>query len=662
MNASALRARFRLAGLAGAAGLLVWVSGGTPPAWARGAPPPQLREELARAGIFFRADAPAVLRNSGDPYLPIDLDIINGVEQAASSLLSQYFKRQPLKLDGVNLFVKPAGQSYTFAQEPLRLGESGPAGPGFDFRTEHQPLAVATRMRKTLEVPVEKIEAYLKQHYPGGPIDGAWDLRVVFQLEDYPPQDFYLRVLPHAPPLPDLPHWYRGDLHYHSAFTDNAAERGAPLDVTKQVGLHAGLNWIALADHSTDLTPERYAEESRQVARYRDGRFLFIRGEEVTVSANQDTTFSTLHLVALPSPEDPDKGFPGPGAGPDAVIVTGSGAPSSAPMPLRDALGRIAAAGGFAYAAHPFDPISPVVRGGAWDLDLDFLAADRHQLQPGLVGLEPWNRATRATADDARDPLCLRAGADPAACFQPDPAANQYARLEKAIDAGWRPLLQKTLQLSKDSAAAPAFRVFLAAGSDAHGDFNYEATMDVVDFVRRPSRVLSGYAEDNALGKVSTVVDCPAGMGARGEGVLMALREGRSVVTNGPLLVAGFDRNSNGALDDPEDVTLGQVISSPVQSLPPFELEWVTSDEFGPFVSLRVMVGSRSGESQPEEVSIPSSKALASDGLFPVDLRPLLKGQSGAWRYVRLEGRTRNRAGEEFRCYTNPVWLRLTPE
>ncbi len=662
MNVSARRTQLRTARLALGATLVV-ASGCVSAAWAQANTRSQLRDELSRAGVFFRADAPAVSRNRDDPYLPVALEVINGVEQIAGSILAQVLKRDPLKLEGVNLYFKPSGPGRQFVTEPLHLSKS--AQFSFDFRTGLQPLVIPSRMKKTLEVPLEAINDYLKGHYSGGPFQGAIDLRVAFQLSGFPEQNFYLRVLPQAPPLPEIPHWYRGDLHCHSAFTDNPAERGAPLNVTKQAAVDAGLSWVVLTDHSTDLSPERYAEELREAAKYRDGKFLFIRGEEVTVASNKETTLSTLHLLALPSPTNPDKGFPDPSsssAGSNAAILTGTGAPGSPPIPLKEALGRIAGADGLAYAAHPFDPISPVMRGGAWDLDLDFLAPGGHSLQSALVGLEPWNRATTATADDARDPFCLHTSADPTACFQPDPDANQYTRLEKGIDLGWRPLLQKSLQSTEDSAQAPAFKVFLAAGSDAHGDFNYEATMDVVDFVQRPSRMLSGYAENNALGRVSTVVHCPAGMGERGENVLAALAAGRSVASNGPLLIAGFDRNSNGTLDDPEDVTLGQDLLSSLESLPALQLDWTSSSEFGPFTSLRILVGSRNGEAKAEEIPIPSSKALTSGGLFPVDLRPLLKDQAGAWRYIRLEGRTRNQAGEEFRCYTNPVWLKVIPQ
>src|ERR1019366_9643365 len=141
-----------------------------------------------------------------------------------------------------------------------------------------------------------------------------------------------------------------------------------------------------------------------------------------------------------------------------------------------------------------------------------FMAPGGTQLDAGLVGLESWNRASLLTADDMRDPYCVRHHENMSACFQPDPGADHYARLELGIKQGWQPLLQHGLGPRSDGVDAPLFKTFLAAGSDAHGDLNYEATMDVVDFLGKPSRGLNGYAEDNALGRISTVVYAPAGI------------------------------------------------------------------------------------------------------------------------------------------------------
>ena len=84
-------------------------------------------------------------------------------------------------------------------------------------------------------------------------------------------------------------------------------------------------------------------------------------------------------------------------------------------------------------------------------------------------------------------------------------------------------------------------------------------------------------------------------MGPRGENVLRALRDGRTVGSNGPILIAGFDRNANGSLDDPEDVGIGQEISCPLKSLPPLQLRWVSSEEFGPLQSIQLIVGTERG-------------------------------------------------------------------
>lgn len=622
----------------------------------------QLKEKLSKTGVFFRADAPRSLRDPSDVNLPIFVEIINGVEQEAhttGSGISNYVKRGPLKLQGVNVFVKPTGLRHQFTTEPLLLGTSTEFS--FDARTGGQPLVIQDRFKQTLEIPREAVQSFLASHFLGGPF-ASLDLWVSMRVVDWPDQNFYLRVKLNAPPLPQIPNWYRGDIHYHSGYTDNPAERGYPLDVTKQAAIQAGMQWLLLTDHSTDLSPDRYKEALEDVKKLRDEKLMLIRGEEVTVASGKDAVLTTVHMVAAPSPDDPDKGFPEINSADNNVIVTGDGSVSYPATPLKDALARIAAAGGFAYAAHPFDPISPVMRGGSWDLVADFLAPGGKQLQAGLVGLEPWNRATLATADDLRDPFCVRQHEEASACFQPDKEANQYIRLEQGIKGGWQPLLQRGLGTQGDGTDSPLFKTFLAAGSDAHGDLNYEASMDVTDFLGKPSRSINGYAEDNALGRISTVVYAPAGLGPRGENVLRALREGRTVGSNGPILIAGFDRNANGSLDDPDDVGIGQEISCPLKSLPALQLRWASSEEFGPLRSIELIVGTSTGELPPVEVPVPSAHALASESLIPIDLHPILKEGSPDWRYIRLVASTRNSANEEFRCYTNPIWIRATGE
>ena len=619
---------------------------------------PAVGQRIARTGVFFRADAPAVLRNNSDPSLPIVIQIINGVEKTGLSevaRLARNISRDPVFFEGVRVYAKPNGASRRFADSPIVL--NGDSDFTYDARRGGKPFSIVDRMDRVIEIPREAIRRYLSEHFIGGHVDDV-NLRVEMVADGWPSQDFYLRVKFSAPDLPEIKGWYRGDIHYHSAFTDNPAERGYPLGVTKQAALAAGLRWVLLSDHSTDLDGKTFSEEQQDAARYRDGRFVFITGEEVSATSGTADSPVTLHVLALPSPENPDKGFPDPSNQNRTVIESSDGSVASPALPLPQVLLRIAAAGGFAYAAHPDDPISPLLRGGSWNLETDFLAPGGKTLLAPLVGLEPWNRATTATAENTRDPFCIRAGAPPETCFRLEKEIGQYERLEKAVRLTWLPLLQKSLESSSSSSDAPAFKPYLAAGSDAHGDLNYESTMDVVDFLSGSLSRLAGYAEDNALGKVTTVVRCPHGMGGKGENVLRALREGESVLSNGPLVVAGFDRDQDGSLDGAQDAVVGQETVLPPGQVPPLMLEWVSNNEFGPFTSIKLIVGTRQGEEPAIRIEVPAMKSLASSGLFPLDLRGALKGLNTDWDYLRLEARTRNAQGDEFRCYTNPIWIR----
>jgi hypothetical protein len=69
-----------------------------------------------------------------------------------------------------------------------------------------------------------------------------------------------------------------------------------------------------------------------------------------------------------------------------------------------------------------------------------------------------------------------------------------------------------------------------------------------------------------------------------------------------------------------------------------------------------------SGELRPVDVPVPTSKRLSSESLVPSDLGMALKEGSEEWRYIRLVASTRNSAKEEFRCYTNPIWIKATGE
>jgi hypothetical protein len=73
-----------------------------------------------------------------------------------------------------------------------------------------------------------------------------------------------------------------------------------------------------------------------------------------------------------------------------------------------------------------------------------------------------------------------------------------------------------------------------------------------------------------------------------------------------------------------------------------------------------LIVGTSKGELPPVEVPVPPTKALSSEGLVPFDLHEVLKEGANDWKYIRLVASTRNNANNEFRCYTNPIWIKAT--
>ena len=259
-------------------------------------------------GRVFRADAPYVLRNSEDPSLPIFLRIINGVEKsqgAPAAIARRYITRDPILLEGVNLYLKPMGRRRQFPKKPFLLSpESEYSVP---LVSDGEPLKIVDRFEKTLQLPISEVESYLQENFIGG---GArtLDIQIEFVLWEEPAQRIGLRTRLGGEPLPYLPGWYRGDTHYHSGYTNNPAERGHPLDVTRQAALHAGLDWILVTDHSSDLDSGDFARQLEEIQKLRDEDFVFIRGEEVTAQSSQEGLLTTVHLVAFPSPEDPDRG------------------------------------------------------------------------------------------------------------------------------------------------------------------------------------------------------------------------------------------------------------------------------------------------------------------------------------------------------------------
>ncbi len=464
----------------------------------------------------------------------------------------------------------------------------------------------------------------------------------------------YLRVHVGRGPFPRPDGWYGGDTHYHTMYTNNTAEFGAPLPAVVMSAKAMGLHWMTTSDHSCDLdetgdgafsyatTHWEYTiqDQSGSNTVYRDnttiGTTWDVLGDEVAMfdspefrleravelnaaSVDGDSYQKTLHSLVMN----------------EAYIDSPlSGALGERPVTpsLPDALAQITGTG-FMYAAHPLSDMSAEWGGIDWTIngtvwgDEDYVTALGFE---AFRGFQAFNtRPTRYSSDQNNPWSDFDAGVQPG-----DPYPNELL----AGVATWDYYLRENL--------SPVRKIFFAGGSDAHGDLNYSSYLS-----------LDSYATDNAMGKVQTVVRV-AGAG-HGPGNLppmselhAAYRAGRSVVTDGPFIEIGIDRNEDGDFDDEGDVGIGGDASGSAAESWPLTVRWISNADFGEIVSVQLLVGDGSSTTTFHSLD-PCATGEGYAGERTVELSSY--GFDGQ-RYVRAECLT-DRGDDEFRAYTNPIWL-----
>ena len=447
-----------------------------------------------------------------------------------------------------------------------------------------------------------------------------------------------------AYPWPDG--WYGGDTHYHTMYTNNTAEFGAPLPAVAMTAEAVGLHWLTTTDHSCDLdetgdgsfsyatTHWEYTiqDENGTQTVYRDvmgfgsswdslgddvagldsGSLRLYRAVELNSSSVDGNSYEkTLHGLFYN----------------DAYISSPlSGAIGESPVTptLPSALSQLSG-GGFAYAAHPVSELGALVNGAVWG-DEDIATALGYEV---FRGLEAFNtRATRYSSDQNNPWADFDAGVLP---DNPHPD-----ELLEGVTL-WDEYLRANLD--------PVRKVFLAGGSDAHGDFNYGSYLS-----------LDNYANDNAIGKVQTVVFVP-GPYAPGNlppmaDILAAYRAGRSVVTDGPFVETGVDENGDGDFADPGDLMVGDDASGPSAASMPLTVRWASNADFGPVTSVKILVGDAAGTTTLLSLD-PGTSGEDWSGEHTVELGTY--GFAGP-RYFRAECMT-DRGDDVFRAYSNPIWV-----
>ena len=489
--------------------------------------------------------------------------------------------------------------------------------------------------------------------------------------------------------VPKLPGYYRGDTHLHSMFTQNDAEIGLPLCATKRVGQLVGLDWITTTDHTSDF--DNYGssinsnwariQADAQQMNTDDPSLIYIAGQEVALN-NHDNKL--VHMLAYPNMNDP-YGLP--------FIGDGDGDVSSTSVSVNSALSALAAIDAFAYAAHPYAtedklPLVPV-DGGIWNLgevgfpangsnfprtggeiicndpsaSSDVLSVESGKLiKDALKGSQILNhRGTLESTGDELDGWDIDNGGGGFTISDTASTGRYLKKFSQGLEVVSY-INQLGLALKNQDDSYKNWKMFFSAGSDAHGSFNYSNTGDFAGF---------GTIDDNAVGKLNTLVYCPEGMKADGSGILSALYHGRNILSDGPILAIGIsddgENNSNELLMG--DDALVHVDSSGKYFI---NFDYTTNEEFGGITKMIFVLGTVDGEI---EIPLPSNwdttgtiheslnldnvlTSMFTTGVVPQDEYFYVRAYMETYRDLSAQSSEYRKSYDRRHAFTNPIWLK----
>jgi len=514
------------------------------------------------------------------------------------------------------------------------------------------------------------------------------DIRVDFSLNWQTDETSYVRVFRYNYDLPNLPGWERGDAHYHTMYTNNTAEYGLPLSATKEAAKAIGTKWITSTNHSCDYDnygismQANWAREQNEIQTLNalDSSMILIHAEEVSVN---NSAGNTVHMLCYPADSLPYS---------MSYLGDGDGDMTSTALDIDQILYPLSEVDGFAYAAHPFaggDKLSSLINGNVWNVgDPDFYAngtsipgndvvicndlsspsdlysQNTSQLlfKKEIKGLQIWNcRNAMGTTDQRENPWnAENDGTTPFVQYDTNSTSWHWNRfLQNMVVTKF--LNKKGLIEKNANPSLKSYRFYIIAGSDAHGSFNYSNT----DFVMG----LTADVHDNALGRLGTLVYCPSGMGANGEHVLNALKNGHAIMSDGPVIAMGMDVN-NDHLN--EFISGDEVLLSSAQyQNSKIHLQIANTAEFGNIQSCRLIVGTKKGE-YPFSFNVPVL-AQSFEKYFSLDSLVTLMMQHDTidnWEYfyVRSEMQTHKYfsslssiycdTAQYYHSFSNPVWIR----
>ncbi|MFC1558036.1 hypothetical protein ACFL40_01635 [candidate division KSB1 bacterium] len=330
--------------------------------------------------------------------------------------------------------------------------------------------------------------------------------------------------------LPSFEGCVNGDMHYHSYFTSDIVEFGAPLDFAKETAAACGLEFFVSADHSYDFVYYNHqlehdvrekkqwekalkeaADVNREPAVCSNKKVIVFQGEEVSCGNSEG---NNIHLVIFNN----RKFFHGSG---DSVLEWFKNNPDDS---LENILGKVED-DALVYAAHPDVSVSIIekiiLKRSRW--------TDTDYLHKRLTGLQILNGIVNA---------------------------GFFNGLQK-----WKQVLLK------------GEKKFVVAGSDAHGNFNLYRQM-------RPPFVLIYEHTKQRFANVWTGVYINEELNENA--VISALKRGACYITNGPAARIFVSNEKN------ETKEMGETLEGKAFVL---TIEAISTEEFGRISTINIFLG-----------------------------------------------------------------------
>jgi hypothetical protein len=506
-----------------------------------------------------------------------------------------------------------------------------------------------------------------------------------------------LRVFRSDEDIPVQSNFYRGDTHLHSMFTQNDAEVGLPLCGTKEAGQLIGLDWITTTDHTSDFDNYGGGNINTNWDRIKaeaalnnalDPSLIYIPGQEVAVD---NSNSELVHMLAYPSYTSVST-FP--------FMGDGNGDLTGTSKTVDIVADQLASFGGFSYAAHPFATESKLptfpVGGGIWNLghagftinglpfpetggniiaNAESLDSDILYLQNGILmdngklikdgikGTQIWNvRNTLSTAGDANDPWDVLYVSDPFTQFDTASYSFHIKKFRQGQEIT-NYINQLGLQLKNGDSTYQNWKMYISAGADAHGSFNFSNTNDFASL---------GTINNNAVGKLSTLAYSEEGMGANGENVLKAMFYGNTTLSDGPILSIGVSDDGDNTSNEifmGEDAIVNTLLIDDYY----FNMHYTTTAEFGEVTKITMIVGTETGETR-KTISLGPTAGDNEVSYTLTDVLDLVLGAGNTpqdeYFYVRAEMQTfidytgqeliRRTDFDYFHSFTNPIWVKLS--